>query len=442
MTETPLRTDALSWYPYSAVVEKQYEFVDRFGEVVQPTLHVGNILKVPRETAPIGVDDFRTTNFMGAINCKRPAKNDDQKMVIAKSLEFLKAGHNHIVEAPTGFGKTYVGSAVAGGLGQATLICVPKSDLMDQWHATLVNLIGIPPSQIGLIRADSCDYKGKQFVLGMVQSLMIPERYESGMYSHFGLLLFDETHRMAADCFQRVCQIFPAKYRLGLSATPKRSDGRDQVIKAHIGPVLVKGTIIPMSPKVIVQQSGWLMPRRKVFNSDKGEYESVPIPHAPGRMNGVVKIMAKSVQRNALLCNFIRQAYNAGRTTLVLSDLIENQLEILFFELIKSGVKAQDIGYYIGGKSKQELLNAANKRVILGTYKMVSEGTDYPHWDTLVYASPRAQVKQPVGRILRDKPGKVTPGVFDLVDADMIFKTFYKSRESQYYSLKATIVKK
>lgn len=635
---------------------------------------------------------------------------------------------------------TYVGSAVAARVGQPTLICVPKSDLMKQWYDTLVNLIGVPPSDIGIIQAKKCDYKGKKFVLGMAQSLMIENRYPPEVYQAFGMLVFDECfhpsqeiltidgwkpvaqvtredlvaqvdqhdlslsfskpdavikkefdgnlvhiygghcdvlatpghdyfglwngevpkkvkfedfkprsrlytvyapteyagteplscidrlalayqadgtllyssktkveytirfafrkerkilrmrslliecaipfketvnargdtnfvyrtnvlpskslnwvgvppnslwarqaleeivqwdgwrqgtirhfesslenaqsvqliaviagcrsgiksvrkffrvswspfttgvrdskslkkeevayaglvyclsmpkgtlvirrnnkvmvsgncHRMAADCFQRVCQMFPAYFRLGLSATPKRSDGRDNVIKGHIGPVLVKGTLIPMSPKVIVQQSGWSMPRKNVFDSDTGLWKEVVMPHAPGRMVTVVKIMAANKARNALICNFVKQAYGTTRTILVLSDLIDTHLKILFYELIGVGIKGEDIDYYIGGRSDVELKNAAHKRVILGTYKMVSEGTDYPHWDTLVLATPHAKVKQPVGRVIRDKPGKLTPVVYDLVDKDPIFQGFYKAREAQYYSLKANIIK-
>jgi superfamily II DNA or RNA helicase len=109
----------------------------------------------------------------------------------------------------------------------------------------------------------------------------------------------------------------------------------------------------------------------------------------------------------------------------------------------QAGIPGEDMGNYTGeiSKNKELLRFNAGKRLIFATYGMTAEGTDYPHWDTLVLATPRANVKQPVGRILRSNPGKKTPVVLDLVDDGSIFYAFAYKRQTTYHSLGAEVVK-
>ena len=116
-----------------------------------------------------------------------------------------------------------------------------------------------------------------------------------------------------------------------------------------------------------------------------------------------------------------------------MSDLRDSHLNRLFQMLTNEGIPGEDIGYYVGGMSKIELSHTKKRRVVLGTYKMCSTGTDVPKWDTLVMATPRADVKQAIGRVLRSVAGKKQPVIFDLVDKDAIFQGFHLSRLKQYY---------
>jgi superfamily II DNA or RNA helicase len=109
--------------------------------------------------------------------------------------------------------------------------------------------------------------------------------------------------------------------------------------------------------------------------------------------------------------------------------------------LTSKGIAGNEIGYYVGGMTKMELGLSKVKPLILGTYKMCSTGTDVPAWDSLVMATPRADIKQPVGRVLRALDGKKKPVILDLVDYDSIFQNFHLSRIRQYYELGSEIVK-
>jgi superfamily II DNA or RNA helicase len=431
----------MSTYPYSKGLEDAYTFESAFdGEIVCGAVQQGNMLLVPRESVPYAapLNDFRAWYTPPVpVPCTFVPRNEEQQKLFAKSLSLLQGGQSHLFEAPTGWGKTVVGGAIAAGLGQPTLIVVTKEDLMHQWRDSLTQVLGIPVSKVGHIQGEIQDWQGKQFVLGMVQSLMIEGKYPPEMYRYFGLQILDECHQMAADCFVRACQFFSAKLRLGFSATPTRKDGKTKLLYWHIGHIMVKGTVMTAKPKVLVRQSRWCIPTRRGQYGEKGEV----IPHSPGRMMLVNKAMASSDIRNMEIVNFVLQAYKQDRITLVMSDLRDSHLNRLFQMLTNEGIPGEDIGYYVGGMSKAELSHTKKRRVVLGTYKMCSTGTDVPHWDTLVMATPRADIKQSIGRVLRAVDGKKQPVIFDLVDKNAIFQGFHLARLKQYYALGAEVVK-
>jgi superfamily II DNA or RNA helicase len=356
-----------------------------------------------------------------------------------QSIALLKSERNHIVEAMTGAGKTVVLSYVAAQMGQPTLIVVNKQDLVDQWKDALEKVLKIDPTLIGHIQQDTCVWEGKKFVIGMAHSLVIPDRYPEAMYKYFGMLIVDECHQFPTESFVKVCYLFPAKYRAGCSATPTRKDGKDKLLTWNIGPVLVRGEVKSLAPKILVKQTGWKIPctRKLVGNS----WEYVPIPHAPGRMMTVTKAQASSVHRNTEIVNFVKQAYDAERRILIVSDLKDYHLDRLFQMLCQKGIPGEDIGYYVGGMSKIELELSKVRRVVLATIKMCGTGTDCPAWDSMVLATPRADVKQLIGRVMREKENKKCPVVLDLVDSDAIFQSFHQSRRKQYLSVGAEIVK-
>jgi len=425
--QIPLKTDAVAHFPYSAGMEASLKFVSTYGDEVSMSIRNGDELLVPRRLVTHLGKDFRISRPVPAIECRKPPRSEEQAECIAKSVFLLREGVDHILEAPTGFGKTYLGCAIAGRLGQTTLILMTKQDLMDSWRETLINLVGVPPDQIGIAQADKLDYKGKRFVLSMVQSVTRPGKYDSEFFNSFGLIIFDETHRMAAETFSQACTLFPAKHRLGLSATPKRSDGKTPVLAAHIGPVMVQGTSVPMSPKVLIQETGWKIPAW-MAGSVK-----------PGQMMGVYKAMSQDIERNMRIVQFVHDAYAKGRTIVVMSDIVEHlkKLQVLCGTLSLPG---EEMGFYIG-ENKKTLKFNGNKRIVFATYGMCSEGTDFPAWDSLVMATPRSNIKQPLGRILRMKEGKRKPVCLDLLDSGSIFKGFFHKRQQQYFEIGSEMVR-
>jgi superfamily II DNA or RNA helicase len=160
--------------------------------------------------------------------------------------------------------------------------------------------------------------------------------------------------------------------------------------------------------------------------------------HEPGKIGHIVKSLVRDASRNAIIVECVRRAYAKQRHILVLSDFgVDKYLDLLRALLVKSGIPVSHMAYYTGESLKAEITRAKSKEalVVLGTYGMASESTDVPHWDTLVLATPRANVMQSIGRILRTHPGKKQPIVFDIVDTDShVLENYAKARFKVYTS--------
>ena len=239
---------------------------------------------------------------------------------------------------------------------------------------------------------------------------------------------------MGADKFSQAMWQQPAKLRMGLSATPYRKDGKDVVFHAHIGPVKVKSRAIPLIPQVIQLKSTWTLPW--VFWGGKHQ----PLPHTPGRLGKVNKSLAEDAVRNSYIAQWVKACYDKGRTTIVFSALKESHLGLLETALIRLGIKRTEIGWYVGGLKEEERYIAGRKPIVLATYTMASEATDLPWLDTCILATPRSDVTQIVGRILRPYPEKHQPLVLDVCDDDStILLNFGRKRKQWYSSIGATV---
>ena len=173
-----------------------------------------------------------------------------------------------------------------------------------------------------------------------------------------------------------------------------------------------------------------------------GGYVQVPIPHKAGRMASVVKVMGSDDNRNHLIADLCLRAYNKGRKVVIFFELIDSHLKKMRPILIKMGIPSKDIAEYIGGLTDKQRVDNAKARVILGSYAYFSEGTDIPALDTAILASPRSNIMQAIGRILRVVEDKKEPVIFDIVDeCSPVLVNMFHSRMRHYNVLSANIVK-
>ena len=422
----PHYTGAAAVLDHTNALKDSFSYIDNFGEPYINYRIVGDRIHLPRARFALGEEDKRIENTPIDIGLQDSVafRNAEQERVVQEMESFYDGkGTGLIVNASTGFGKTFIGCCGIVITRQVTLILITKSDLEDQWRDSLKKFLGLRNEEIGLIKGDTFSTAGCKVVIGYVQSIMKHERYPSWVYKQFGMVILDEVHLMAADVFVNCIWWLPAKYRLGLSATLDRSDGKQHVFKDHIGPKVIQASLLPMNFNVVVVRTDVMVPKSVYFK--------------PGRTMQLNNYLGKHPHRQRLITEKIIKCYEKGRNIVCFADTLEH-LDFAYECLIDAGVPIKDIGAYVGLKSnakqedKENLRLQAFKRIVLATYKMTQYGTDFPHWDTAFLMTPRSDVRQIVGRVLRELEGKKTPLVFDFVDPVRLLENYYKKRRKWY----------
>ncbi len=143
-----------------------------------------------------------------------------------------KANHKGVVVLPTGAGKTLVALLAVSTLNTHTLICVPTLDLLGQWRTSLLANTNLQEEEVGTWGGGDKDLKPVTVIT--YDSAAIHSR----ILSQFGLLVFDEVHHLPADTYRTIAEGAIATARLGLSATPDRSDLRHADLDYLVGPVV------------------------------------------------------------------------------------------------------------------------------------------------------------------------------------------------------------
>lgn len=361
-------------------------------------------------------------------NVKEPEK---QAQFMADLAEAMQSHSSLIASAPTGSGKTIVGSGQALTLGRKTLILVHLERLMYQWiEDALIPILGVPEARIGIAQGPTCDYADKDFVVGMLHSTILKD-YPADFYQSFGTVIADEVHKIGSRFFAQAIPQFPAKYRLGLSATPKRKDGGDRSFFWHVGPVRVQSEAAALPMRVIVLPYACPNPKERLW----------------GRQHGArMKALSLDPDRNERLASVIFQLWRKKRKVLIVADSVRH-VQTLMALAEKWGVPRAEMGQYTrqmlvqkNGQTRQvrrkkEDLDKvkAESDIIFATYGMMTEGVDIPRLDAGVDATPRGSATQLIGRIRRPQPGKPTPVWVTLWDTECPMATRYlKSRVKDY----------
>ncbi len=154
----------------------------------------------------------------------------------AAALQAWKqAGRQGVIVLPTGAGKTLVAQLAIAATPRSTLILVPTIDLMHQWYAQLLTVF--PGTEIGLLGGGSHDRS--PILISTYDSAAIQIESLGDLY---GLLICDECHHLPTDFYRVVAEYSIAPYRLGLSATPERSDGKHQDLTQLLGKEVYRQT--------------------------------------------------------------------------------------------------------------------------------------------------------------------------------------------------------
>jgi superfamily II DNA or RNA helicase len=330
-----------------------------------------------------------------------------------------------LLEAATGWGKSLVAVNMLKKLGKTTLIIVPRDFLVRQWIKVLLENTTLTEEDIGIAQQDVCAFRGKKVVVGMIHSLA-KDKYSDEFKKYFGVVVWDEVHTVGADTFSKTIDLFPSYYRFGMSATPNRKDGMQDVFRLAIAQVKLSPSKLNtlVAPKVFL---------RAYKTTKKHPYVST-MKDAKARRGVLISELASDLARNALIAVYVKKFLASDRRILVFSDRIE-QLKFLRDILTKKhGIKLTDIGLFIGRCKESERQHIIQEsKIILATYGVMAMGVDVPDLRALVFATPLSDAAQSVGRILRLCENTKDPVILDIVDVVYDDCVHWSKSRQRYY---------
>lgn len=333
-----------------------------------------------------------------------------------------KKGNGGILEVPCGRGKTVMALKIISLVKKKTLIIVHKEFLMNQWIERAAEFL--PSAKIGKIQGPVFDVEGKDVVIGMLQTLYdraLPEN----AFDCFGLTIIDEVHRIGSEQFSKTLLRVVSPNMLGISATVDRKDKLTCVLYMFIGPKIYTEARKDEDP-VCVRALEYIAADPQ-FNETEYDFKGqakystmiTKLCEFGPRSDFIVKTLADLLVES--------KENNEDAQIMVLAH--NRSLLKYFYEAINHKGFAT-VGYYVGGMKQADLQETEYKQIVLATYAMAAEALDIKTLSILVMATPKTDITQSVGRILRVRHDN--PIVVDIVDRHEIFQNQWKQRRRFY----------
>lgn len=343
---------------------------------------------------------------------------DYQLNIVQKYIDHVGESGGGLLDVEPGKGKTVMALYIISKLAKKTLVVVHKSFLLNQWKERIQQFI--PSAKIGIIQGKVFDIEGKDIVIGMLQTLCT-RRFSDEVIQQFGLSVYDECHHLSAEVFCNCMVQIVTNYNLGLSGTMTRKDGLTKVFKYFIGPVVHKEKT-DNNTQVLVKSYLFEDPENDEYNEVECDFRGNPM------YSRMITKLCNNTMRTSAIVNIIKHELKLNYDQQIMILAHNKSLIQTLYEQIEKFESS--IGYYIGGMKEQQLKISESKKVIIATYAMASEGLDIKTLTTLLMATPKSDVCQSVGRILRSKHKQ--PVVIDIVDVHDIFKNQYQKRKAYY----------
>jgi superfamily II DNA or RNA helicase len=340
---------------------------------------------------------------------------------------WIAAGRRGVVVLPTGAGKTLVGLMAIEQVRLWTLIVVPTIDLLEQWRSAVIRHLGAPAARVGAFGGGSRD------LLPITVMTYDSGTLHTAELNRFGLLIFDEVHHLPAPSYRLIAEGTFAPYRLGLSATPERTDGAHADLDQLVGPVVYQclpaelsrqryiaryrkvRLQVELSPEEELRYRALIETYRSYLRRRRLRIESAQ----DFEQHLVRRSVFDPAAREAMLAHQqARQiALNAEAKIGVVAELLQKHAgeKVLIFseynalvEQLSRALCIPAITYKTGADERHEILERfrSGRYTKLVTGRVLNEGVDVPDATVAIVVSGSATKReyvQRLGRVLRPK---------------------------------------
>jgi len=296
------------------------------------------------------------------------------------------------INALVGWGKTFTALHTARKLGQKTLVITHTTALRDQWVEEVETLFGIFP---GIIGSGKFDIEDHAIVVGNIQTIV---KNLDSLCKEFGTVILDEAHHCPATTFAGTIDAFHARYRIALSGTMTRKDGKHILFQDYFGHTVYKPPQAnTINPVVHIVKSGLTL--------------------KPGA-TWVEKIndLTQNDNYRKFIAGLANMHISGGHSVLIVADRVE------FLEKVKEYVGETcllvtgETDFEARQRAKEQILNR-EKMCIAGSRQIFAEGISINILSCVILAVPMSNdslLEQIVGRIMRPHEGKQNPIVVDI----------------------------
>lgn len=355
-----------------------------------------------------------------------------------------------VVVLPTGAGKSYLAQLAIDAVRRDALVVAPTLDLVTQWYDLLRTSFRRPVGVVG-----GGEYQLRPLTVTTYDSAYI---HMENLGARFGLVIFDECHHLPGDAFSLAALSCLAPYRLGLTATPERADGRDRALEQLVGPIVYRRDVSELAGDYLADYEVERI-LVELTDAERAEYEraraiyrdfvrsqGIRMSDPDGWSQFIIRSSLSAAGRRAMKA-YQRQKHLAFAAPSKL-DYVEHLLHrhradrvLLFTERNSSAYEMSRrflvpvITHQTKVTERSEILErfAAGAYNVLATSKVLNEGVDIPEANVGIVISGSGSVREHVqrlGRILRKRAGKKAQ-LYELV-ADNTSEVFTSSRRREH----------
>lgn len=354
------------------------------------------------------------------------------------AIEAILKRKNGVLVMPCGSGKTQTGLEAVARIGGKALWLTHTQDLLNQSKARAESVFDCDRSLFGTITAGKIKISdGITFATVQTMCKIDLQRYQDC----WDTIIVDECQHCCGSPtrvtqFYKVISSLSARYKIGLTATPKRSDGLHQSMFALLGPILHTVT------KEQVKDTTCSVYVKKIDTGYTPDYDAILCGDGTLNYAALITDLINNQQRTKLVSDTIN---SLGESTLVLAS------RVAYIEELQKSFQGKSVCLSTLGTSKAakaerkqalEKLNKGEIDAIFATYQLAKEGLDVPSLRFVVFATPEKDettVIQSAGRVGRKYPGKLCGIVIDFCDNFGMYKGWEKKRNGYYKKIEAEI---